>query len=309
MKDLLKNKKCIIVLCFVFVLVVSVVILVVVNNNSNTTTDNYNSQTSNQSEPISTTTENAAITTEPTTIEPTTKVSSVPVEWTYKSEEREDAGGYKYEITYKVSPWILLSNTEIVNAYWKEISNGKTLPTFNDWGLKKQGLCYIREGLHRGGFDSKLITAMTDMYYCIGTVTVKNVTDGWDITSDNPRSPFSAGLGLFRYDEIGRQSYTAFSIGRVFYSNGEEYYADAAIVNPSMKDNKWGPVLFIIMAPENIVPAFPEGEYKDSILTGGLEILTTYGYTDSQKSEKYPLNEDSIVRIGLIGNDGKYLAP
>lgn len=312
MKELLKNKKALIITCAIFVVIITVIIVVVINNNSNSKEEYYIPQTSYQTEPTSeiTIAEPTIITTESTTEAP-----SATLEWVYKSCEREDGNGYKYEISFKVSPWIMESNTEIANSYWNEISKGKVLPAYDDWGFRSFGGSYIREGLINGGFDSKIITSMTDMYYCMGTITVKNVTDGWNITSDNPRSPFSLGigLGLFRYDDIGRESYDtawrAFSAGRVFYTDEEKYYADSALARPKMTSNTWGPVPFILMAPENIVPAYPEGEYKDSILTGGLEICQQGYSLLSQKNKDWTPEGDEVILIGMIGKDGKYMPP
>lgn len=292
----------------VVILLIVIYVGVISNSKSNSMVKNDTSelQTTNQtqSDVKISTTQNDTSATERTTDTPT-----VSIEWTYKSFEWEDSDGFKYEITYKISPWILLSNTNIVNSVWKDVGNGNALPAFDDWGLKRgSDNYYYRSNIQRGGTTSNFGERMTDMYYCIGTISIKNITNNWDITSENPRS-FYMSLGHYRYDY---KSYgdTAQSIGRSFYSNETVDECDAVIINPEMIKNEWGPNTFILMAPENITPSNPEGEYKNSIISGGLEFsanISAYNSAHRRVGESSYVSND--FQIGIIGKDGEYVAP
>ena len=59
------------------------------------------------------------------------------IEWSEFSYTLSDQQGYTFEVTYKVSPWILLSNTELINSAWSEVGGNKELPTtYGSWGLE-----------------------------------------------------------------------------------------------------------------------------------------------------------------------------
>ena len=76
-----------------------------------------------------------------------------------------------------------------------------------------------------------------------------------------------------------------------------------------MTSNTWGPVSFIIMAPENFSPKYPDGKFKNRILEGGLE-LESGGYNPSPYRDKYASYEVSnTFTVGLIDKEGKYIAP
>ena len=134
----MKNKKLIIAVCSLFVVALSVVITVVVINNHKSKSivknDTSELQTTNQTQSdLTTTTQDNTSTTEQTTEE----VPNVSIEWTEFSYETEDNDGYTYLITVKLSPWILYSETDIINEAWSVVGKDHSLPTFDSWGFKK----------------------------------------------------------------------------------------------------------------------------------------------------------------------------
>ena len=177
---------------------------------------------------------------------------AVEIEWTEITYPFKTLDDYTYDISLKLSPWILLSNDEIINAAWDEVGNGKALPGFNNWGLT----LYLPQENGYNRTDLSFATQMTDMYYCIGTMEITNTTEGWPIDADNPRSvnPWAVWNGK----ELANGSTDM--ICRVFYSNKttDSGRGRALNVNASMSKDTWGPVTFIIMAPENISPKYPD---------------------------------------------------
>ena len=152
--------------------------------------------------------------------EATTEFQKVSIDWTNLTFTQEDMDGYRYRITYKFSPWILLSNTNAIHSAWEEIGALKMLPTFTDWGLKQSGEGYYRNGvsyIHRGGSETGNFGPfeISDMYYCFGTITIDNNTDGWDITPETSKS-VKTYLD-WALDDSTKYKWT--SIGRVYYSN------------------------------------------------------------------------------------------
>ena len=181
------------------------------------------------------------------------------INWKEFTVKREDLDGYTFDITYKLSPWILLKeNEELVQSVWSGISNGNTLPGINDWGLKNgNGVFY--KNFNTGLFYSSL----SDAYYCMGTVEITNTTNGWDFTPDNP---YHVNCGLhFHIEKKEGSTADVFSISRMFYSNEVDEYENI-IINAEMTSNHWGPIPFVIMSPEEFTPKYPNGENIERML-------------------------------------------
>jgi len=210
------------------------------------------------------------------------KNQGVDIDWNTLTFFEEDNDGYTYEVSMKLSPWILLSNSETVNAAWSKVSSGKSLPGFSDWGLKNSQNMHYRNDFgdtHGFSFGHK----MSDMYYCVGELTIKNATEGWNITDDNQRS-VNISMNLDCDYNAHNGSGSAY-IWRIFFSSGAEDYARYGICVASLKKNTWGPVPIIIMAPENFSPNYPNGEYYEDI-----------------KETKLKVNGEEIA-LGIIGKD------
>lgn len=229
------------------------------------------------------------------------------IEWTNATFTITDSDGYTYEISYKLSPWILLSNEEVINSAWDTVGHGKSLPDFDDWGLKWDGKVYWRPNdIPRGSTTEFWNYPMSDMYYCVGEVSVRNTTEGWDISTSNKRS-VEAVLGWksgSAIPEIQHTSIGAYTIGRTFYSSQTEDQADCIRIHPSMTSNTWGPNPFVLMAPENFSPKYPDGQFYEHTKTGALSFLKGRSFGGAELS----ITEDDI-RIGIIGKSGEYIPP
>lgn len=192
------------------------------------------------------------------------------IDWYSKTYSYTDTDGYVYEIEWKYSPWMLLSTKQAdLESAWREVGNGNDLPGFDDWQLKTDGSTgYVRQFSSGNPF----IHHMTDMYYCVGEVSVRNVTDGWSISEDQPKS-IGAYLA-WEMDLHGLKDVSGSgditSIGRIYYSDGYDDNGGNVIVSPKMTSDSWGPAAFILMAPENITPNSPDGLYYERMTEEGV---------------------------------------
>ena len=128
------------------------------------------------------------------TEEPTSSIDStkptpspyVTVDWQTISYRWEDNSGYKFEATIKISPWINTKNEEYLKSAWVEVGGRNQLTTANaeSWGLTESSNGYSRGNDEYCSF--RPIKNITDIYYCVGEITIKNLTEGWDITSSSP---------------------------------------------------------------------------------------------------------------------------
>lgn len=227
--------------------------------------------------PVPQTTETPPTTTEPTTTpEPTvtTEPSSpitvpakpaVEVEWQTLTCQWEDNNGYQFEATIKISPWINTKNTDYVTAAWNEVGSGKTLPSDDSksWGNAPSSDDYYRP-----------VDNVTDVYYCIGNVTIKNLTTGWDITASAPvkSNPlwFSAcqpetNPAYYKQHPNTFDYLKSSTISKVFYGDGEKRNSTWACLTPQYTSNKWGPVPFVFAHFDSKAPANPDGKYISEI--------------------------------------------
>lgn len=184
-----------------------------------------------------------------------------------------DDDGYQFQIRVKVSPWILQSNTDAIEAAWAEVGKDNELPTLDDWGLTKKGDYYQASGSMLGTdgtitFESSNL----DMYYVVGTFAIKNATDGFDVTSSNKRS-FSMWGAAPPLDTFLTQSsilggsnsfYDAQTITKVFYTDPKQYLGEY-LGKPSLTSNSYGPVTFVIARGETTSPNYPDGKYYEQL--------------------------------------------
>ncbi len=246
--------------------------------------------------------------TEATTEKPTKASTEAPtdppqsnIEWTQTVYTVEDTAGYKYEITIKLTPWIFHTNSSLIDSAWKQVGNNNSLPrSFSDWGLKKQGNAYRKEALTdivSGYLSYPYVAPMTDMYYCLGSVSVNNVTDGWNITTSEPRTlKFSIEYESSLY-QVGTDV-----IGRIYYSSEKNDCSSGLYVSPKLTSNHWGPCSFVLMAPENITPKTPNGDHYDSLLDKD-SYFKFFGLNLVYEKSL------SNIRIGVIGENGQYVEP
>lgn len=232
------------------------------------------------------------------------------VEWTYATYLIHDRDGYKYELNVKISPWILTENSSTLNAAWHEVGNNNPLPnSFSDWGLKKESNnIYSRSGLKgvENGNRYSYRAEMTNMYYCVGTISINNLTENWDITSADPRSLiYSLNFELKNWAGMSN------TIARVFYNSKKEDSTGGIYSSPKLTDNTWGPCSFVMMHPENYSPNHPDGEFYEKLIDS--ESYFRYQQHDGILSEdSRTINGKTTnerLKIGVIGKDGQYIEP
>ncbi|MBR7008065.1 MAG: hypothetical protein IKH90_05480 [Ruminococcus sp.] len=107
--------------------------------------------------------------------------------YTYRMK---DSQNYEYEITLTLSPWILDTQTEALDSAWAKVGKGKTKPAISNMGAKKYANnVYTTQLSDSQGRNRTFYATMTNMYFSVGTVSVKNVTSGWDFSASKPGTP------------------------------------------------------------------------------------------------------------------------
>lgn len=209
--------------------------------------------TSEPSTPAPTTT-TPAPTSEPvvTTPEPT---PAVEVEWQTLICQWEDNSGYQFEATIKVSPWINQKNEDYLYTAWDEVGKGRTLPYFNP----------NERAYHNGKCSFYGATNLTDMYYCIGDITIKNVTSGWDIKAESPVSTEFCISPIQSAEERSASVKEGRTIGQVILTNKTTFDFIWSTFYPKLTSNTWGPVPFAFVHYEQKTPKYPDGEYISEI--------------------------------------------
>mgnify|MGYP002624737259 CR=1 FL=1 len=216
------------------------------------------------------------------------QISPEDINWETVVYSVRDNDGYELEIEIVQSPWILVSNTELINAAWQDVANNNTLPQFDDWGFRQVNGQYSKELNYYNGVHQTSGFNISDMYYSVGTVTIKNKTEGWDIGPSNARN-----LNFYYgYCETIVENIPSF-IGRVFYSDGASDYAYCININSSMRANTLGPITFVMMTPEYYSPANPNG-MTDLILNDGF----TLSYYTGNYSVRLT-SENQHVKLGI----------
>lgn len=233
-----------------------------------------------------------------------TTIPAVDIDWTTIVVNTHDMEGYTYAVTFKLSPFIFISSTAILNSAWSVVGKNNTLPTPNNLSLQKKGNNYIREldSAFLYSHYNLIASNLTDMYYCVGSVSVKNTTEGWDITSSDYRT-FEM---LFEFvTEQNDYRVATNSMGRIFYSSEYRDYHSGIRINPKLEGNNWGPCSFMIVMPETFSPNSPNGSvYNDLLNKTGFVVAGDSVYVNNVpfdlRSSKYG------IKIGVIDKDGKY---
>lgn len=155
-----------------------------------------------------------------------------------------------------------------MNFAWNKVGQQNDLPSFEDWGLNQSNDGYFRNNvpcLHRGGDEKGNFGPfdMTDMYYCLGIVTIKNCTEGWDITNRNSRKVNT----VLSWSLDNNTKYKWNSIGRVFHQDTSHDELDGIYVSCQLHSNSIS-IPFVIMAPEIYSPDYPRGKYYEKMLNG-----------------------------------------
>lgn len=229
---------------------------------------------------------------------------AVEVEWQTLSYTWEDEAGYKFEATVKVSPWITTENSDYLNSAWNEVGNGNTLPKADPkvWGLKKLGNGkYYATDDNRDGF--RPINNITDMYYCVGEISIRNLTEGWDIASDSSITSNPVWLSACqpetnpkRVKKHPSEVYewtSSCTMGKLFGKNKEITSSTWISVNPVYTSNKWS-TSFAFAHCDNKTPKNPDGE-------GMAEMQDTYFCIDGTPQVwAKEMNEVLVLKLDVI---------
>lgn len=219
---------------------------------------------------------------------------AIEVDWQTATYQWKDDAGYTFEATVKVSPWINTKNEAYATAAWNEVNKGKALPSSDSksWGNAPSSDDYYRP-----------VENVTDVYYCIGNISIKNLTTGWDITASSPVKSTVLWLSACQ-PETNPAHYNkhpntfdylkSSTIGKVYYSNGEERNSTWAHLAPQYTSNKWGPVPFIFAHFDSKAPAYPDGKYISEITDTYFCINNTSFIWDIEMSELTMLKLDVI---------------
>ncbi|MBQ9868803.1 MAG: hypothetical protein IJM32_04020 [Ruminococcus sp.] len=226
-------------------------------------------------DPVTTTTTTQATTT--TTTRGTSAVttaaepkSSVNVDFKTYTYKMKDAQNYEYEITLTLSPWILDTQSDVLDSAWAKVGKGKNKPAINNMGAQKYANnVYTTQLSDSQGRNRTFYATMTNMYFSVGTMSVKNVTSGWDFSASKPGTPKIA-LNWVSDFTRGHNSGNYALMTKTFYSSTENTDIGELYAKPKMTKNTWGPVTVVLAHAENISPKYPGGQYADYVKSGYL---------------------------------------
>ncbi|MBO4562100.1 MAG: hypothetical protein J5772_00645 [Clostridia bacterium] len=179
-------------------------------------------------------------------------------EWTVVTFDYTDGDGYQMTATVKYSRVYPSSMYSCVEALWAVMGRGYTLPTEGSWGFThyEGGIWSLDCGtLSIESPRHNIFTAANDLYYMVGTVQFENHTPGWSFSDSNPGTPKL-------YITTESTAYTAFAVGRVFYSNTDKTFDAWIQVSPKMTRDKTTEIPFCLAFVEQYSPNYPNGRYR-----------------------------------------------
>ena len=202
----------------------------------------------------------------------------VVIDWQTIEQVLEDSDGYQIKRTFKISPFIASDNAGALTSAVVELGGDMSdLPTIEYGNLL---LRYWKNN------------EINEAYYVLGEMSLENVTQGYDITPNNPHSVlmyialapdegYVPQQGDLFIGSLGNDdSNLGWEITKVFFTNqemlkvghgGYEGYVqiergdydpdDTAIYlgHANMESNSWGPIRFVMMFPNKHTPALPDG--------------------------------------------------
>lgn len=194
----------------------------------------------------------------PQTENPTVDTSVLEL-LTTRSVEFEDMDGYKIRETCQVSPIFTEDDMETMHALWVALGNDiEIFPSYES----------MFDPGHRDSCDR--------LEYIIGTYMVENLTDGFSIVADNPRSydgvlvPIEDGDTPAIYKEYTATHFRYDVVTMVPYSNKIAYYSSGTknaglVCDVKMESDTWGPCAFIMAVPNCSTPNQPDGYRYDEL--------------------------------------------
>lgn len=191
--------------------------------------------------------------------------------------EYTDSDGYEIRETIQLSPIFTEDDIEIAYALWGALGNDTS-------SFPSEESLYNTSYLLREMRDS---FGCNELEYIIGTYALENLTDGFPITSDNPRS-YQGALStkqVSAFDEEHDSNASHFinvrSVSVVMYLDGATYYGEGnstILSKAKMYSDTWGPCAFIIALPNGSTPNLPDGYRYDKtlILSTGMYLTDEY---------------------------------
>ncbi len=208
-------------------------------------------------------------TTATTTAATTSPKSNVNVSFQTYKYTMKDSQNYEYEITLTLSPWILDTQTDVLESAWSKVGKGKKLPTMNSMGAQKYANNLYTTNLSDSQGRNRIFYAtMTNMYFSVGTVSVKNVTKGWDFSASKTGTPKIALYWVSDFTKKNSGNYGLMS--KAFTSSSDNTSIGEVYLRPKMTKNNWGPVPVVLAHAENISPKYPNGQYGEYAKSGYL---------------------------------------
>jgi hypothetical protein len=196
--------------------------------------------------------------------------SSVNVDFKTYTYKMKDAQNYEYEITLTLSPWILDTQTEVLDSAWAKVGKGKNKPAISNMGAQKYANnVYTTQLSDSQGMNRTFYATMTNMYFSVGTVSVKNVTSGWDFSENKTGAP-KITLNWVSDFTRGHNSGNYAFMTKTFYASNEKTDIGELYVKPKMTKNTWGPATVVLAHAENISPKYPGGQLASYVSAGYL---------------------------------------
>lgn len=165
--------------------------------------------------------------------------------------------GYSIEVTAKMSPFISKDDRSTLEAVWGQVSNGKAFPDDSEFP-------YV---------SANNFANCDDIYYALGTVSIENATEGFDLPTD--------GSSWFNFDKFmpsqSARSATTHSSRLILADEGDLQIqnSDLLNVNVTMRGNSWGPVPVVFAVYDNKSLNYPNGcEIETVYLTLGDDSAT-----------------------------------
>lgn len=193
-----------------------------------------------------------------------------------------DAKGYTFEGTLKMSNWIKQSDSDKIKSFltYNNFDPYMVIPSMSDWNITSTGMSYVKQ---KNSLYQFHVRELNDLYYIIGYIRIRNITEGWHLSNDNYANPvidvqFIANNtgekhGKYKIDNIG--SFCTAIAARIYYGNKTQDVDGVLEFTPKMTYDDSGPINFIVAHAESFSPKNPEGVYHEYVKSMHVEIKTT----------------------------------
>lgn len=178
--------------------------------------------------------------------------------------EYEDQDGYTIRETCQLSPIFTEDDAETMYALWEALGNDVA-------DFPSEESLYDTSYLLR---DARDTCSCNKLEYIIGTYMIENLTDGFPITADNPRT-YAGQLATKRipttdqeHDATAANFFNVRSVVTVMEPDHAVCYGEQDVVifgKATMDSDVWGPRAFVIALPNGATPNRPDGYRYDKI--------------------------------------------